>query len=174
MGSLECGVWSVECGVWSVECEVLWSVNFGVWGVECCEECQARVSSKSVQQECLARVSSKSVQQECLARVSSKSVQQECLARVSSKECQERVSSKCVQKKACTIYATSFPLHSGSWALSVFFQCTFCLRSSLSAPPVLQTSIFSFFFYGNLFCSLTSGRSFLVSCNVILLHCLDF
>ena len=55
-----------------------------------CEECQARVSTKSV----LSRVSSKSVkpdfparftQQECQERASSKSVQQECQARVSRK-----------------------------------------------------------------------------------------
>ena len=63
------------------------------------QECQARESSKSVQQERQERVSSKSVrqgcsksvQQECLAkfpaRVSSKNVQQECPARVSFQEC---------------------------------------------------------------------------------------
>ena len=41
------------------------------------QECQARVSSKSVKKECQA----KSVQQECLAGVSCNSVQQECQSR---------------------------------------------------------------------------------------------
>ena len=41
------------------------------------QECQARVSSKSVQKECQA----KSVQKECLAGVSCNSVQQECQSR---------------------------------------------------------------------------------------------
>ena len=62
-------------------------------------ECQAKVSSKSVKQECPARVSSKSVKKECSERVSSKSVQQECQARVSSKECPARVPSKNVQQE---------------------------------------------------------------------------
>ena len=41
------------------------------------QECQARVSSKSVQKECQA----KSVQKECLAGVSCNSVHQECQSR---------------------------------------------------------------------------------------------
>ena len=54
------------------------------------QECQVRVSYKSVKQECLTRVSNKSVY---------RSVKQGCLTRVSSKKCLTRVSrKKCLQE----------------------------------------------------------------------------
>ena len=52
------------------------------------------MSSKSVLQECQVRVSHKTVKQE----VSSKSVLQECQVRVSEKKCQVRVSEKSISQ----------------------------------------------------------------------------
>ena len=116
------------------------------------EECQVRMSQKSVKQECLTRVSSKSVLEECQVRLSYKSVKKECLTRVSSQSikqecltercailsskgvlqechpvCQVRVSHKWVRWKMWQIIV-SVPQHScrhsGSWASScdVFWQ----------------------------------------------------
>ena len=75
-------------------CQCEWSV---APDVSAPQECQVRVSYKSVKKERPTRVSYKSVKSECRRR----SVKQECLTRVSSKsvlqECQVRVSYKSVK-----------------------------------------------------------------------------
>ena len=137
-GSLDCHFWwksRGKCSFWKLGLSLLVKVSWKMlvleaWIIECRvksvqQECQARMSSRSVPQDSQARVSSKECparvfSKSVLSRVSRRSVKQECPARVSSKgvlsrvscrsakqerrvsrkgddqECQERVSSKSV------------------------------------------------------------------------------
>eukprot|EP00435_Cladocopium_sp_Y103_P062565 s1381_g24.t1 len=106
-----------------------------VAGLAVLQECQARVSHKTVQQvshksvkqECPARVLHKNVQQKCPTRVLSKSVPPKCPARVFSKsapqECPERVFNKSVLQESPTTVSCKSALQEYPTRVSVLQEC---------------------------------------------------
>ena len=76
---------------------LVWKLGLSLWvnsrGVQ--QECQARVSRKSVKEECLG----KSAKKECQAKVSSKIVQQECPVKSPAGVSSKSVKNKSVKKE---------------------------------------------------------------------------